>query len=183
MALLKVIVLLSESNDWTEIVGNACTARKPGNQNFARTLCTRHAKPQIPIWNNNRRRKKTGSQIGPNIHTHTHTHTEAEKRKRSPGWTNSPAIHLFIYSGAAWPLCCQNAVSAHAKTRWWGASEGGFRCCTLCEVSLGYDRLVPALAGLLTVAKRRVQKQQKETPIAMHSVKANYLALGGRGAR
>lgn len=33
----------------------------------------------------------------------------------------------------------------------------------LCEVSLGYDRLVPTLAGLLTVAKRRPSKNNKKS--------------------
>lgn len=53
---------------------------------------------------------------------------------------------------------------------------GGSTKGALCKVSLGYDRLVvEALAGLLTVAKRR--PKTKRGFIAMHSVKANYSAF------
>lgn len=46
-----------------------------------------------------------------------------------------------------------------------GHGMGGFRRRrrrTLCEVSLGYDRLVPTLAGLLTVAKRRPKTTKRD---------------------
>lgn len=65
-------------------------------------------------------------------------------------------------------------VWEHAETRyrkkrtwtsavWRGASEGGLRRRALCEVSLGYDRLVPTLAGLLTVAKRRPKTTKRDS--------------------
>lgn len=109
-------------------------------------------------------------------HIHNREKERTEKRKQNYG-LNKLLAHSFIFlctfiaAGAPLPKCMS---CAHTETRYRrkkttrmrcgaGRGKGGFRRRrTLCEVSLGYDRLVPTLAGLLTVAKRRPKTTKRD---------------------
>lgn len=120
-----------------------------------------------------------------------HTHTQQRERRGSEAWveqTLGPFIcfSVYIYSEAPLPKCerpRRNPLPEKTALRCaeeWGTSKGGLHRSALCEVSLGYDRLVPTLAGLLTVAKRRPKTTKRDCH--SNALRQGQL-FGGEGAR
>lgn len=122
--------------------------------------------------------------------TRTHTYNREREEEAKLG-LNKLSGHSFVFlcTFIAGPLCqnvCEHAETRYRKKRIWasavrrGTSEGGLRRRALCEVSLGYDRLVPTLAGLLTVAKRRPKTTKRDSH--SNALRQGQL-FGARGER